>query len=141
MNFDKKIYDKEEKKKMGKNNMNAILRVLLVMGLIFMLAAFQGCYDDDDDEGIIQVCNKDDNEFVVKLHRNSDGVVLREFEVGEWYDSDRCDEFKDVEEGRYYLTIHRDNQADPNDTSSDFHVDDGDYETFVINDDGHIERD
>ena len=127
-------------KKMEKNGVNAVLRVLLVFGLLFMLAAFQGC-DDDDDEGIIQVCNNDNNEYVVKLHRNYDGVVTREFEVGDWHDWDRCDEFKDVEEGRYYLTIHRDNQTDPNDTSTDFYVDEGDYETFIIDSDGDIRRD
>lgn len=126
--------------KLRRNGMNAILRILLVLSLAFMFVALQGC-DDEDDEGIIRVCNYDNNEYLVKLHRESDGVVLRSFEVGDFIDSDRCDEFKDVNEGRYYLTIHEDNNDTPTDTSSDFYLDNGDYETFVIDSTGDIERD
>lgn len=127
-------------KKLRKINPKPILRVFLAFCLIFVLTAFSGC-NDEDDEGIIRVCNNDNNEYVVKLHRDSDGVVLREFEVGEYYDSDRCDEFEDVEEGRYYLTIHMDNQVEVYDSTSDFYVDEGDYETFIIDTTGDIERD
>ncbi len=126
----------------GKTKLSAIFSILLAISLAFGLVALPGC-DDDDDEGKIQVCNHDNHDYVVKLHRDSNGVVLREFEVKEWelYDSDECDEFEDVDEGRYYLTIHRDNESDATDTSGSFYVDNGDFEFFIIDSTGDIGRD
>lgn len=116
------------------------MSVIFIAVLAFGLAAFTGC-NDDDDKGKIRVCNYDNNTYVVKLHRDSDGAVLEEFEVREWNDTDLCDKFEDVDDGRYYLTIHIDNQPNPSDTSESFYVDNGDYETFTIDTTGDIDRD
>ena len=112
-----------------------VLAWMLGFGLMFGIT---GCGDDDDDR-TISVCNGDNTEYLVKLHRDSDGVVIDEFYLEEWYDSDRCDTFSDPREGRYYLTIWENAGSVKNDTSNDFYLDNDDYHTFRIDSTGTID--
>ncbi|MDM8537622.1 hypothetical protein QUF70_12765 [Desulfobacterales bacterium HSG17] len=106
--------------------------------LIFMIVA--GC-SSDDDEGIIQVCNLDTDEFVVELRWDSDDSIVDSFQLGEWYDfNDSCDKFEDIEEGRYYIAIYEEGSDEELITNS-FYLDDGEYESFTIDDDGDIDKD
>lgn len=117
------------------NLFRMILSCLLVFGL---LAGVSGC-DNDDDERTVQVCNNDDEEYDVLLHRYSDGAVIMDFHLEEIYHPDHCDEFENMPEGRYYLTIYEDGGSEITDTSDHFYVDDDDYHTFAIDSTGSID--
>ncbi len=110
--------------------------LVLFIGVIGLIP-LSGC-DDDDDENLIQICNYDNEEYVVKLHRDSDGVIIADLHVEEWYDTDKCDDFHDLPENRYYLTIHEDNAVKADSTSKSFYLDDDDEEYFRIDSTGTI---
>ncbi len=115
-----------------------VLRVLFSCLLVFAFTAgLSGC-DDDDDDRTIQVCNNDDEEYDVLLHRYSDGAVIMEFHLEEFYHSERCDEFENMPEGRYYITIYENGGSVITDSSDHFYIDDDDYYTFDIDDTGSI---
>jgi len=117
-----------------------MLRMFIAVALIVPLGVLAGCSGDDDDESVITVCNWDNEEYTVKLHRASDGAVVDQFKLGEWYDVwDQCDDFTDYY-GEFYITIHEDNAADPTDTSAVFYIEEGEYEEFSIDNDGDIDR-
>jgi len=123
-----------------------LLSVLSVMLLFFAAASvFTGCSDDDDDDyiNLIQICNNDDEEYRVKLCRESDGVVVSEFTLGEWYDlsEGKCDLFEDINEGFYYITIHEDNSSSESDRTDRFYMDNGTYRYFRIKSPGEISID
>lgn len=108
--------------------------------LIFLIIPFfVSCFDFDDDETEITVCNNDDHEYDVELRRDSDDVVVDEMQLDEWYDlGDQCDTFEDVHEGRYYLVV-LDDDDDIVDESDDFYMDEGDHKTFHIDSSGDID--
>ncbi|MGE0085887.1 MAG: hypothetical protein AB7S75_15880 [Desulfococcaceae bacterium] len=125
---------------MKKSVWDKMLRVFIGIALILPMAVLAGCNGDDDDESVITVCNMDNEEYTVKLHRSSDGTVVDQFSLGEWYDiTDQCDDFNDYN-GEFYITIHEDNAEDPSDTSSTFYIEEGEYEEFSIDNDGDIDR-
>jgi hypothetical protein len=111
-----------------------------------ILLILNGCSSSDldvfNDDPAIKVCNGDTNEYRVKLHHSTDDSVADEFTLEKWYAlGDACDQFEDVREGDYYITIHEDNQSEPTDTSASFYMDDDDYENFWIDDTGDINND
>ncbi len=112
--------------------LRSVLACMLGFGLMFGVI---GC-DDNDDDRTIKVCNIDNEEYLVKLHRDSDGVVVNEFYLEDWNDSDSCDEFSDPSEGRYYLTIHENGGSAITDTSKDFYLDNNDFHLFLIDSSG-----
>ena len=120
-----------------------MVRMLIGISLLIPLIGIAGCWGDDDDDdynSVITVCNRDNDEYMVKLHKASDGTVVDQFNLEEWYDaSDRCDDFNDYY-GEFYITIHKDNAEDARDTSSVFHIEEDEYEHFSINSDGEIIR-
>ncbi len=121
-----------------------LFSVLTVMLLFFAASSvFTGCSDDDDEDAYknrIEICNEDDEEYQVKLHRNSDGVVIREFTLGAWYDitEDKCSNFENIDEGYYYISIHEDNSSSASDTSENFYMDNGNVRYFTIESPGKI---
>jgi len=117
-----------------------MFHVFIGIALMIPLCGLSGCSGDDDDESVITVCNWDNEEYTVKLHRASDGTVVDQFNLGEWYDfTDQCDEFNDYY-GEFYITIHEDNAENPTDTSETFYIEEGEYEEFSIENDGDIDR-
>lgn len=109
----------------------------LLILILLISPFFLSCFDTDDDEAKITVCNHDDNEYDVELRRDSDDVVVDEFHLDEWYDlGDQCDTFEDVDEGRYYLAVLDDGSIV--DESDDFHMDKGDRKSFYIDGSGDI---
>lgn len=114
---------------------------MLGMMLAGLSGSVIGCGGDDDDKRSISICNLDNQEYQVKLHRMSDNAVVGEFHLEEVYELRHvCKEFTDYPEGRYYITIHEDNQTEPTDTSTDFYLDRYDYYTFTIDSTGSIRR-
>ena len=118
-----------------------VFRFLLVGMLGFgLLLGIAGCREHDDDDRVIEICNGDDEEYTVNLHRYSDGVVIRDLHLEEWYDlNDHCDDFENPPEGRYYLTIYENGGSEMTDRSKDFYLDDGDYHAFRIDSTGTID--
>jgi len=120
-----------------------MVRMLIGIALLITLIGIAGCWGDDDDDdydSVITVCNRDNDEYTVKLHKASDGTVVDQFNLEEWYDvNDQCDDFNDYY-GEFYITIHEDNAEDARDTSSVFHIEEDEYEYFSINSDGEIIR-
>lgn len=119
-----------------------MVRMLIGISLLIPLIGIAGCWGDDDDDydSVITVCNWDNIEYTVKLHKASDGTVVDQFKLGEWYDSrDQCDDFNDYF-GEFYVTIHKDNSEDARDISYVFYIEEGEYEHFSINSDGEIIR-
>ncbi|MEE4354892.1 MAG: hypothetical protein V2I97_00380 [Desulfococcaceae bacterium] len=116
------------------------MNIFLLIFCIIAWGVIAGCGSDDDDS-IITVCNWDNDEYTVQLHRASDDTVVDSFHLEEWYDfgGDQCDEFKDYT-GEYYLTIYEDNAEYPSDISSYFYVEDEEYEDFYIDESGEIKR-
>ena len=105
--------------------------------ILFIVPFFLSCFDIDDGDTEITVCNNDNNEYDVELTRYSDDIAVDEFHLDEWYDlGDQCDTFEDVDEGRYYLVVLDD--GDIVDESDDFHIDKGDHKTFHIDSSGDI---
>jgi hypothetical protein len=91
-------------------------------------------------DSTVEVCNFDDEEYLVRLYSRA-GVAVDEFELGEAFDiSDRCDEFKDLPAGNYYLAIYEDGDDEATDTSEDFYLDGEDELEFVIDSSGDIEE-
>ena len=122
------------------NKAKTVFGLLLIGVLGFgLLIGFSGCSDDDDDETVIEVCNGDDEEYLVKLHRHSDDVVISEVYINEVYDVDRCDKFEDLSEGRYYLTIYKDGGSVETDRTNDFYLDNDEHHTFRIDSTGTID--
>ncbi len=124
-----------------KNRLVIVIVLLLLLSFPFI---FSGCIEHDhdyDDEGLVRVCNYDNHEYLVVLYRDSNDRIVDEFWVDEWYDHDRCEEFDDINDGRYYIAIYRDDDlCCPWDVSGSFYIDDDDYEGFHIDEDGDIHR-
>lgn len=92
------------------------------------------------DDGIIRVCNSDDEEYEVKLHRDSDETVARQFTLEEWYDRNKCDNFEGIASERYYITIHEDGAATASDISEVFVYDGAADHYFLIESPGRINK-
>jgi hypothetical protein len=120
------------------------IRILIGISLFITLIGLSGCWGDDDNDdydSVITVCNRDNVEYTVKLHKASDGTVVYQFNLKEWYDSsDQCDEFNDYF-GEFYITIHENNAEEASDISYTFYIEEGEHEHFFINSDGEIVRD
>ncbi len=118
--------------------------VLLSVVFLFMIAAIYGCDDDDffSQDARIEVCNYDNKEYFVRLHWSEDDSIVDEIELEDAIPLvlDFCEEFEDVEEGSYYLTIHEQFDGEPIDTSVVFHIEEDETEQFYIDDDGDIHR-
>jgi len=137
------LYSKEDK--MKNTVWDKMVRMLIGISLLISLIGIAGCWGDDDDDdddydSVITVCNGDNDEYTVKLHKASDGTVVDQFNLEEWYNTgDQCDAFNDYF-GEFYITIHEDNAEEASDTSDIFHIEDEEYEQFSINGDGEIRR-
>ncbi len=119
----------------------SVSRTALIMILAVFIGAFAltGC--SDDDENSISVCNQDNEEYVVKLHHDSNGNIADDFRLGEWYDfADLCDKFKNVATGWYYITIHEGSaEAVAEDTSDRFYMASDTSRNFWITTSGNLE--
>ena len=122
------------------------MRIKLPMtktALIMILAVFIGAFAltgcSDDDENKIDVCNQDDEEYVVKLYHENDQLA-DDFRLGEWYDfADLCDKFKNVATGWYYITIHENSaEAAASDTSEKFYMESNTTRNFWIKSPGEL---
>lgn len=108
--------------------------------LLLMLGAlcFSGCSDSESKEKAVRVCNNDNHEYTVKLNRE-DGTVVEQFNLGEAWDlADRCDSFKDVSAGRYYVSIYEDKDTVMTDATTTFTFDENDSKYFKIDSTGDI---
>lgn len=66
------------------------------------------------DKAIVSVCKLDDGAYRVALKRSSDDSLVADFSLEQWQESsNQCDDFEDLDEGRYYLEINDigDNQS------------------------------
>lgn len=115
---------------------------------LFLLLVFtflsSGCiyHEDDDDYGIVSVCNYDRYDYLVVLYRESTGRAVDEFWIDGWYDYEHCDEFYDIYDGRYYIAIYRDDDlCCPMDVSESFYIREDYYEGLFIDEYGYIYRD
>jgi len=132
-------------------NLSKLKKSVSVFTLLLLLFAassiFTGCSSDDDDEDAyknkIQVCNEDNEDYRVKLCRESDGVVIREFNLVSVYDitdlsKEKCDYFENIDKGSYYITIHEDNSSSESHRSEPFYMDNGAMRYFRIDNVGKI---
>ncbi|MCP4346095.1 MAG: hypothetical protein GY795_11295 [Desulfobacterales bacterium] len=95
---------------------------------------------ETSDEGIIRVCNGDDEQYDVVL-RSESGAYIKEFRLEEFYDvTNTCDNFENVPNGSYYITIHEDGAVTPADTSDVFVYDGAADSFFSIDSTGGIEK-
>ncbi len=117
--------------------------------LIAVLACFcfvvSGCDDVDPGpkaDSEVEVCNNDDDDYTVTLYDASDDSVVDSFEIDSILDisGDRCDKFRDLEAGDYYITIDEKGGSDT-DTSDTFTLDGDDDMEFIIDSTGDIEKD
>jgi hypothetical protein len=118
-------------------------RVLIGITLLIPLIGIAGCWGDDDNDdydSVITVCNWDNNEYTVKLHKASDDTVVDQFYLEEWYQSgDQCNDFNDYF-GQFYITIHKDDAEEAIDISHIFYVEEGEHKRFYIDGEGEIVR-
>ncbi len=114
---------------------------ILIFGIILLLFIFAGC-GSSDDEGTIHVCNWDNNEYRAELYRDSDDSLVKDIWLDEWHDlgGDQCEEFKDVDEGKYYIAIYEEGGANVTDRSGSFYLENGEYENFWIDSTGSIRK-
>ncbi len=121
---------------------STVLRAILIFSFILPLSAvLTGCTSNTD-KPAIKVCNFDNYEYKVKLHWDADGSVADEFTLGEAWDLlDLCDEFENVDEGRYYITIYEDGKSAETDRSNRFYVGSGEVQELRIDDAGNIRGD
>jgi len=104
-----------------------------------MLAACEEVVPQGD--STIEICNFDDEEYLVQLYARG-GALVEEFELGMALDlSDRCDEFKDLPAGWYYLVVYEDGDDEATDISEDFYLDGEEDLDFIIDSSGDIEED
>jgi hypothetical protein len=95
--------------------------------------------DAGEDEGTVEVCNRDDEEYRVELYR-TDGSMVDQFELEQWYEiRDVCNDFGKVAEGEYYIVINERGSGN-SDISDTFYVDGGETEFFIIESPGIIEN-
>ncbi len=95
---------------------------------------------DEDDEGTIMVCNEDDEAYWVELRHADNGDFVTDFFLKEIYHlNDRCDEFRDINAGEYYLVIEHEKTGGRT-ASGDFYLDGGEFENFIIDDTGRLRR-
>ncbi len=123
---------------------SGVFFVLLVFTALTCMATFFGCSDDDDDDDkiIINVCNRDNAEYFVRLIRESDNSKADDLRLSTPASiSNMCDDFDNVQEGWYTISIHRDDTAAAASTSSRFHVGGNDHLFFWIDSTGTIDRD
>ncbi|MDM8550033.1 hypothetical protein QUF72_08155 [Desulfobacterales bacterium HSG2] len=111
--------------------------------LMLLSSVFTGCDSVDDDDSAIRICNGDDSEYRVELHRDSDDSMVKELWLEEWHDltGDQCEDFSDVDEGKYYISIHEEGSSDESDRSGSFYVENDETERFWIDDTGTIKED
>lgn len=103
-----------------------------------------GTLGDDSigDEGVVSVCNQDNHDYIVELRRDSDDSVVDSFELDEpkFYEvSGDCDEFDDIDQGNYYIAVYEPG-SDEESRSEPFYLNGGEYEYFIIDDDGDVEK-
>jgi len=91
-----------------------------------------GC--DDNDESEVRITNLDNHDYTVRLYRDSDDSLVGELNV----DRGETRDFDNVADGKYYISIFRDGEASPRDTSSSFTIENDEDRSFYISDSGNI---
>ncbi|MCP4111144.1 MAG: hypothetical protein GY749_37395 [Desulfobacteraceae bacterium] len=117
----------------------SVSRIALIMFLAVSISLFAltGC-SDDDDENSISVCNRDNEEYDVRLYHEN-GQLADDFNLGEWYDfADLCNKFKNVATGWYYITIDE-NGSTASANSENFHMASDTSRSFWITSSGNLE--
>ena len=118
-----------------------LVRGMLILSLLLMMSVFIGCSSSGDDGGTVEICNHDNEEYDVELRKSSNDEVVKEFDLGEFYDlADKCDRFEGIDGGRYYITIYE-KDSNNSDSSNSFYVEDGEFRFFSIDSTGDIRGD
>ena len=118
-------------------------QLVFVLGLMLLLPLFAGCSSsDNEEENTVEVCNEDNEDYYVELRRNSDDALIGTVEVDEFYSGgqNRCEKFKNLDPGSYYIVIYERPSENPSDTSSSFYLERNGYHNFDINSSGDIEQ-
>ncbi len=124
---------------MFKKYFSTVLSLLVVSGMLVLA----GCSSSSDSsKGTITVCNTDDEEYIVELYRDTDDKLVKKFSLDEWYDlgGDQCDDFSDVDPGRYYIVIYEENTDNTDETES-FYLGGDEHKYFTIASPGEITED
>ena len=117
------------------------LRLGLLTTFILLLASIAGCASESspfNDESEIVIRNyDDDHSYRVELRLASDDSYVDSLCVDKFpYES--VDNFEDVADGRYYLSIFRDEGETETNRSGTFTIEDDEDKVFKIEDDGEI---
>lgn len=118
-----------------------LLRLGLLTTFILLLASIAGCASESspyNDESEIVIRNyDDDHSYRVELRLASDDSYVDSLYVDKFpYES--VDNFEDVADGRYYLSIFRDEGETETTRSGTFTIEDDEDKDFKIEDDGEI---
>lgn len=118
-------------------SLSAMAGMLLTLSALLLFLG--GCSSsDDDEETVVEVCNSDDEAYRVELRRDADGALVKEFDIGKWYNiGDVCDKFEDIDPGRYYIVITEEG-SENSDESDSFYLESGDDKYFRIESPGRI---
>lgn len=117
------------------------LRLGLLTTFILLLAFIAGCASGSspfNEESEIVISNyDDDHSYRVELRLASDESYVDSLTVDKFpYES--TDNFEDVADGRYYLSIFRDEGDAETNRSGTFRIEDDEDKNFRIKDDGEI---
>ena len=118
-----------------------LLRLGLLTTFILLLSLIAGCASESspfNDESEIVIRNyDDDHSYRVELRLASDESYVDSLSVDKFpYES--VDNFEDVADGRYYLSIFRDEGKTETNRSGTFTIEDDEDKDFNIEDDGEI---
>jgi hypothetical protein len=121
---------------------STLLRRGLLTTFILLLPLIAGCASGSspfNDESEIVINNyDDDHSYRVELHLASDDSYVDSLGVDEYPEFDSVDDFEDVPDGRYYLSIFRDEGETETNRSRTFTIEDDEDKRFKIEDDGEI---
>jgi hypothetical protein len=107
-----------------------------------LLPLIAGCARDwsaFNNESEIVINNyDDDHSYRVELRSASDDSYVDSLSVDEYPELDSVDNFEDVPDGRYYLSIFRDEGETETNRSRTFTIEDDEDKHLKIEDDGEI---
>lgn len=93
-------------------------------------------------EGELEVCNGDDEDYIVELVRDIDGTVIDAKDINDIFSvNDICRNFDDIPAGPYFIRLLEDNSSrDLVDISEIFFISDDEIEFFDIDSTGSLDR-
>jgi len=122
-----------------------VKRIFTLQGLILsLIVLIYSCHSGHDEPTIIiipdgpvmTVCNDDAYDYTVFLYSYPEEYVVRSTYLTSRYDEfDQCDEFSDLDEGRYFITIVDEDCLCEFDRTDVFYADH--YETYYFYIDHH----